>query len=174
VQSDAELVNAVLEGDQAFYTELIRRHQRSVLATAWQTLGDYHAAEDAAQEAFVAAYENLGGLRNPASFGAWVLKIARRQAMRVAKRRLAARPIEAAGDPPARENAAPLDEHLQPLLAALDGLPDHERVVVTLHYVEGYNVQTIAEMTGRPLGTVTKQLSRAVVRLQRMLTEIER
>lgn len=174
MRSDAELVKAVLEGDQALYAELIRRHQRVVLATAWQTLGDYHAAEDAAQEAFVAAYENLGTLRDPSSFAAWVLKIARRQALRMAQRQVAVSSIEAADDPAASGDAVPLDEDVQRLLAALARLPEHERVVVTLHYVDGHNVQTIADITGRPLGTVTKQLSRAVGRLRHLLREIER
>ena len=62
---------------------------------------------------------------------------------------------------------------MQHLLAAVAGLPEHERVVVVLHYVEGHSAQTIAEMTGRPLGTVTKQLSRAVGRLRQSLSEAE-
>lgn len=170
---DADLISAVLAGDRALYAELVRRHQRMVLAMAWQTLGDYHAAEDAAQDAFVAAYENLGALRDPGSFGAWVLKIARREAIRVAQRRGTVQAIDAAVDPPASDNATPLDEDLQRLLAAVAKLPAHERVVVVLHYLEGHNVQTIAEMTGRPLGTVTKQLSRAVQRLRRILVEVK-
>jgi RNA polymerase sigma-70 factor, ECF subfamily len=145
-----------------------------VLATAWHTLGDYHAAEDVAQETFVAAYENLGSLRDAASFGSWVLRIARRQAVRMAQRRTKTSPIEATDDRPACEDAVRLDDDVRQLLAAVTGLPEHERVVVILRYVEGHNVQAISEMTGRPVGTVTKQLSRAVKRLRQSLAEIER
>ena len=174
MRSNAELIDAVLGGDLATYAELVRRHQRLVLATAWQTLGDYHAAEDAAQEAFVAAYENLGRLRNRSLFGPWVLKITRCQAVRMAQRRAAARRFEAVHDPPVSADAVERDETLQHLLAALGRLPAHERVVVIFHYLEGHRVQTIAQMTGRPLGTVTKQLSRAIRRLRQSLAEIER
>ena len=174
MQSNAELIDAVLGGDPAPYAELVRRHQRLVLATAWQVLGDYHAAEDAAQETFVAAYKNLGGLRDPSLFGAWVLRIARREALRLARRRDTAGWSASLRDTPARDDAARIEEDVQLLLAAVAGLPEHERVVVIFHYVEGHSAQTIAEMTGRPLDTVTKQLSRAVGRLRHSLAEAER
>lgn len=174
VRSNAELVGAVLEGDRASFAELVRRYQRMVLAIAWQALGDHHAAEDAAQEAFVAAYRKLGSLRDPARFGPWMMKIVRRTALRIReRRRLRTEPLESAGDPPGPADADPLDEELQRLLEAVTRLPDHERVVVMLRYLDGHSVASIAEMTGRPLGTVTKQLSRAVARLKESLEEVE-
>jgi len=174
VRSNAELVGAVLEGDRASFAELVRRYQRMVVATAWQALGDHHAAEDAAQEAFVAAYRKLGSLQDPSRFGPWVLQIVRRTALRIAgRRRLRTEPLESAGDPPGPADADPLDEDLQRLLEAVKRLPDHERVVVMLRYLDGHSVAAIAEMTGRPLGTVTKQLSRAVARLKEALEEVE-
>jgi RNA polymerase sigma-70 factor (ECF subfamily) len=50
-------------------------------------------------------------------------------------------------------------------------LPDHERDVVTLHHLDGHSVQAVADLTGRPLGTVTKQLSRAYERLRETFKE---
>jgi RNA polymerase sigma-70 factor (ECF subfamily) len=174
VQSNAELIDAVLGGDTAPYAELMRRHQRLALTAAWRILGDYHAAEDAVQEAFVAAYQNLSRLRDRSLFGAWVIGIVRREAVRIAKRRHAAGRTEVMPDPPAGDDSARLQEDLQQLLAAVARLPEHERVVVILHYVDGQTVHAIAEMTDRPLGTVTKQLSRAVERLRQLLAEVER
>ena len=174
VRSNAELVGAVLEGDRASFAELVRRYQRMVLATAWQALGDHHAAEDAAQEAFVAAYRKLGSLRDPARFGPWMLRIVRRTALRIAqRRRVKTEPLESAGEPPGPADADPLEEDLRRLLEAVTRLPDHERVVVMLRYMDGHSVAAIAEMTGRPLGTVTKQLSRAVARLKEALQEVQ-
>ena len=173
VRSNAELVAAVLEGDRTSFAELVGRHERMVVATAWQTLGDYHAAQDAAQEAFVAAYRKLGTLRDPARFGPWVLAIVRRSALRIAQRRPSTEPLSTAGDPPGPMNADPLDEELQRLLEAVSQLPDHERVVVILRYLDGHSMASIAQMTGRPLGTVTKQLSRAVARLKASVVEVE-
>ncbi len=53
--SDAELVTAARDGDREAFGELVRRYERAVRATALGVLGNYHAADDAAQEAFVAA-----------------------------------------------------------------------------------------------------------------------
>ena len=52
------------------------------------------------------------------------------------------------------------------LLAALARLPEHERLVVALRYLEGHSVAEIGQVLGRPVGTVTKQLSRAIQRLR--------
>ena len=57
-------------------------------------------------------------------------------------------------------------------IAALARLPEHERLVVSLHYLESQSVARIGEVLGRPVGTVTKQLSRAIERLKRILLEV--
>ena len=51
-------------------------------------------------------------------------------------------------------------------------LPEHEREVVMFHYLDGYSAREVADLTGRPVGTVTKQLSRAVRRLRRWHSEV--
>jgi RNA polymerase sigma-70 factor (ECF subfamily) len=103
-----------------------------------------------------------------------MLTIVRRTALRIARRRRpATEPLETAGDPPGPAEVDPLDEELQQLLEAVSRLPDHERVVVILRYVDGYSMASIVTMNGRPLGTVTKQLSRAVARLKASLVEVE-
>jgi RNA polymerase sigma-70 factor (ECF subfamily) len=59
-----------------------------------------------------------------------------------------------------------LSADAEDLLAAVAGLPEHERLVVVLHYLDGRSVVEVAEVLGRPAGTVTKQLSRAIARLK--------
>jgi RNA polymerase sigma-70 factor (ECF subfamily) len=50
-------------------------------------------------------------------------------------------------------------------------LPEHERIVIMLRYFENHEVAAVAAILGRPVGTVTKQLSRALGRLRRSLAE---
>jgi RNA polymerase sigma-70 factor (ECF subfamily) len=52
-------------------------------------------------------------------------------------------------------------------------LPEHERIVVVMRYVNGRSVKDIADSTGRPVGTITKQLSRAIERLRDWLTQVQ-
>jgi len=73
-------------------------------------------------------------------------------------------------DPPAAPHRnGELDEASRALLAAVDRLPEQERVVVMLNYFSGQPVSAIAQMTGRPIGTVTVQLTRARARLRTWL-----
>jgi DNA-directed RNA polymerase specialized sigma24 family protein len=139
VLSDGELVDAVRRGDRDAFAVLVARYECAVRAVATSVLRDTHAAQDVAQEAFFAAYEKLGRLRDASSFGRWLLKIARHRAIS-AKRR---------------------DRQLLP--------PDALRIVVMLYYFNQYNVHEVAAMLSRPVGTVTVQLCRARKQLQRQL-----
>jgi len=171
MKSDAELVTAVLQGDRQTYGVLFHRHERSVLAVALAVLGDYHLAQDVVQEAFVTAYEKLVCLRTPRSFGAWVRKIARHKALYVARNRRSAAATESLPPPVDPYHSGYPDKAQQQLLTAVLRLPKHEQVVLTLRYFEGHSVKAVSEITGRPVGTVTMQLSRARARLRRWLKE---
>ena len=172
MQSDRDLVHRAQRGDRQAYGVLVERYERAALATARHVLGDSHAAEDATQEAFVAAYRGLVGLRDGTRFGAWVLKIVQRESMRLTKQRRRTLGVEAVArmsGPDLREadeRSGELDQNSQDVLAAVQRLPPQERVVVALRYFDGLSVAEIARATGRPLGTVTKQLSRSLARLR--------
>lgn len=170
--SDSELVQIVLDGDRQAYGRLFERHERSVLAAALAVLGNYHTAQDVTQETFVIAYTRLGSLRKRASFGAWVRKIARHEALATMRRERQSQNAGPGGpELCAASNDGTVDEQTRLLLDAVMRLPQHEQVVLTLHYFEGHPVRTISEMTGRPVGTVTMQLSRARSRLHKWLKE---
>jgi RNA polymerase sigma-70 factor, ECF subfamily len=167
-----ELIHAVLRGDRAAFAALLRRYERAAWVTAWKVLRDYHAAQDATQDAFVEAYRRLAQLRNPDQFGMWLLRITHREALRIARRRGKARPLDAAGDPAARDGADRLTPESGELLRMLGRLPEHERLIVALRYLDGLPVAEVARLSGRPVGTVTKQLSRAVERLRSLFREV--
>ena len=140
--------------------------------TAHAVLGDFHLSQDAAQEAFVAAYRKLAELRDAASFGPWLLKIARRRALRIKRGRRDARVgienIDCAATA-ARDWIEPFENVVQQMAR----LPEHERIVTVMRYLEGRSVKEIAESTGKPVGTITKQLSRAIDRLRGWLVEVQ-
>jgi RNA polymerase sigma-70 factor (ECF subfamily) len=68
-------------------------------------------------------------------------------------------------------NDGRIDEPNRKLLDAVMRLPKHERVVIMLRYFDDHSTKTISEITGRPIGTVTTQLSRAHARLHKWLKE---
>jgi RNA polymerase sigma-70 factor (ECF subfamily) len=173
MQSDSQLVSAAREGDQAAFATLVDRYQRAARAAAFHRLGDHHAAEDAAQEAFVTAYQKLSGLRDGACFGPWLLTIVRHKAERIGRARRHDMSLDHAADVAGRENTR-LDEDAEHLLAAVMGLPERERQLLMLRHFVGHSVADIAQIVGRPVGTVTKQLSRCYGRLREQFAAANR
>jgi RNA polymerase sigma-70 factor (ECF subfamily) len=168
-QPDDHLIRAVLAGNRDAYADLVRRYGRQVHAAAWAILRNHQAAEDLTQETFIKAYDKLTTLRAPGGFGPWLLTIVRRKATDCArrKRRLVFVPTV----PDMQWLDVPAEEDAALVLSALARIPDREQQVVLLRYFDDLAVADIAALLGRPVGTVTKQLSRALTRLRNLLKE---
>jgi RNA polymerase sigma-70 factor, ECF subfamily len=171
VQSDAELIEQVQAGNVEAFAMLVRRYERTVRAAVLRAVCDRHVAEDVVQEAFLAAYESLETLRNASKFGPWLLAIARKQAARHVRKTI--RQEVCVADLAAVElcTNGKLTDQSERLLELVERLPAHERIIIGLRHFEGHSVQEVATITGRPLGTITKQLSRAHKRLQHWLEQ---
>lgn len=169
--SDAELVAKAVGGDICAYELLVRRYERSARAACFAILKDWHAAQDASQDAFVSAYANLRSLRRPAGFGPWLLTIAHNRARRVARTHRQGKPLHAIPEPTDPNPDVGSAEHLLEIMASL---PEQEKTVVMLRYVDGHSLKEIAQICGRPIGTVSKRLSRAHKRLHQYLTKGDR
>ena len=174
MRTDAELVNAVLDGDKQVFAVLVKRYERPVRAVALDVLGDYHSATDVSQDAFIKAYEQLAGLRKPEAFGPWLIKIARRCALDSARRRQKETQLEPKIAAATESSDGQLDGEKQRLLAAIVKLPRSEKQVVMLRYLNDNSVKNVADIVGRNVGTVTKQLSRAHKHLRKILERSER
>jgi len=174
VRTDAELVNAVLSGERDLFALLVKRYERSVRAVALDVMRDYHSATDVSQDAFVKAYERLACLRKPEAFGPWLMKITRRCALDSARRKPKEARLETKIHAAIESPNGRLDEDKQRLLAAVVKLPRAERQVIMLRYLGNNSVKDVAEIVGRSVGTVTKQLSRAHKRLRRILEKSEK
>jgi len=174
VQKDSELVKAVLDGDKQAFGVLVKRYERPVRAVALGVLGDYHLATDVSQDAFVTAYENLPGLRKPVAFGSWLMKITHRCALDCVRRKNGQSPLEPVVSSGSHGRNGRLDEEKQWLLSAVIKLPKGEKQVIMLRYFSGRSVKEVADVLGRSVGTVTKQLSRAHKRLRNILERSEK
>jgi RNA polymerase sigma-70 factor (ECF subfamily) len=171
--TDADIVQRVRHGDVQAYGTLVERYERVLLAAVLPVLRDVHAAQDVVQDVFVHCYRKLPSLRDASRVGGWLLKAAGRAAVHAARRgRCPGMRMQSSewsdDDAPAAPMHAGLldDDERRLLLDAVRGLPDHERVAVSLRYFEGLGVHEVARVTGRPVGTVTKQLTRAIERLR--------
>lgn len=158
-----DLVLRARQGDERAFAGLVARFERSMFAHFLAQVASVTEAEELAHDTFVRAFLGLEHLEAPERFTSWLYGIARnthREWSKARGRRAASLPDEPAdardGEPSRR--AALLHREL---LRIVDGLPEPYRELLVLRYFDRASCSEVAERLGRPLGTVTKQLSRA-------------
>ena len=171
------LVERAQRGDADAYDDLVSRYLRRVVSIAWGIVRNAHDAEDLAQEAFVKAYQSLGRFRSDEPFGPWIFRIVTNLSLDVLKHRTRFRHEEITEDQPAarRDHAslpARSNEIARRVDAALETLPEMQRIVARLHLVEQLEHQEIAFMTGLSDGTVRSHLSLARKKLKEKLADL--
>ncbi len=166
-KEETDLVQAARSGDRAAFDRLVERYVRAVLARQFAWTRDAAAAEDLAQESFLRAWQGLSRLQDPQAFGSWLLSIAGFVGQEWRRRRaseLKAREQRAAPPAPRKEGDVVL-----PLARAISELAPEVQQLLALRHDRGMSCEEIARESGRPLGTVTKTLSRAYEQLRSRL-----
>ena len=163
-------------GSTSAYDIIVRRFQDMAVGYAYSVLGDFHLAEDAAQEAFIEAFDCLPKLREPNAFPAWFRRIIFKQCDRLTRgMRLETVPIETVLDQPlpGREVLDVLIEReaKENLLKVIEVLPDAQRQAVTLFYISGYSQGEIADFLDVPISTINSRLQLARKRLLATLSD---
>ena len=168
---EKQLLEEALLGDKTAFSRLVDLHKDKVVNIAYRLLGNYEAAQDAAQEAFIKAYANLGSFEKKASFMTWLYRITHNTAcsyLRVNKiKNLFLREEILAGREETPEKAELKDFVNQ----AVESLPPKLKTVVVLRDYEGLSYKEIAEVIKRPLGTVESRLARARKKLKELLED---
>ncbi|MGH6993087.1 MAG: RNA polymerase sigma factor [Caulobacteraceae bacterium] len=165
---DLELVALAATGGRAAFGELARRHASAVRALLRRMGAEPALADDLAQDAFVIAFQQIGEFRGEGAFQAWVKRIAGRLYVRRLRReeRFAKAMLEE--DVPVGAEGRGIEARID-LDAALQGLPDVERVVIGLTFGAGLSHQEAAAALNAPLGTVKSHVKRGLARLRRRL-----
>ncbi len=152
-------VRAAQRGSASAIEALFRLHWPRAYRAAYLVVHDAAAAEDIAQEAFLAAVRNLDRFDRGRPCGPWLHRIVVNRAIdwtRARQLRGEAELLDVAAAPPDR---GPLDESVLGALAALP--PEHRAVIVLRHLLE-YTPGEIAELLGLPRGTVNSRLRRGL------------
>ena len=165
------LVQTASRGELSAFVELTRRFRHFALGSALALLGDFHQAEDAVQEAFLAAWSALPSLADPAAFPGWFRGIIRHHAFRVIRRKhLETVPLEAANDTPS-EQMLPDDrldqrEHIAAALPTIAELPPTLREPAMLFYIHECSHQDVTTFLGISVTTVNNPLAAARSKLK--------
>ena len=170
---ERRLIRDAQRGSSEALEVLFRRHWSGAYRAAWVVVRDSGAAEDIAQEAFIAAVRALDRFDRRRPFGPWLHKIVVNRAIDAARSRALRREVDAtaAEDAPAHPPLEPLSDEVTAALAELG--PEH-RAVVALRYLLDYTPGEIAKLLDLPRGTVNSRLRRALDRLATLLEEVER
>ena len=157
--ADGELVERARAGDAASYEELYRRHREAVARTIYLVVRDLDTAQDLAQEAFTVGWRDIGKLRDPERFRAWVTGIG----LNVARRRWRRREVPV-GQIILAPQEGDADSRVAVRTALLD-LPFTMRAVLVLRFYVDLPEDEIAEALRIPRGTVKSRLARGRRRL---------
>ena len=177
--NDAQLIQRVLSGDDAAFSVLVKKYQKSVHALAWRKIGDFHIAEDITQDTFLQAYQKLSTLKKPQRFASWLYVIAANYCkMWLRKKRLSTESLEDTSsaelekvtysgyviEENERTTAETQREVVKKLLAKLQ---ESDRTVITLYYLGEMNYEEISNFLGVSVSAVKSRLHRARQRLKK-------
>jgi|SRR5690348_6483177 RNA polymerase sigma factor (sigma-70 family) len=157
------LVEQAMAGDHGAFSELARMQIGRLYAIAVLVLRDPERAEDATQEALVAAWRDIAALRDPDRFDAWVRRLLVRACHREARRARGHRTIDvdvASVEPSVPDGSLSLADRDE-IERGFRHLDHDQRAVIVLHFYAGLPLSEVADALGIPLGTAKSRLHRA-------------
>ncbi len=183
---DRDLVDRVLDGDQASYGLLVQRYQSKIFAVAYGVLRHREDAREVSQEAFIKAYRNLPSFRRDSSFYTWIYRITVNLAIDFQRRahrkrettfedvKLSPDDVHATGPRILGSPAQQLEEKQlgDTIQGAIEQLPADQRTAIILREIQGLSYKEIAETMGCAEGTVMSRLFYARKKLQELLQDV--
>jgi RNA polymerase sigma-70 factor (ECF subfamily) len=179
-QDEQQLIQQAEAGDTAAFAVLVQQYGQFVYNLALRTLNNSEEAEDIVQETFLRAWKGIRDFRAEAHLRTWLYRIT----INLCYNRLPGLKADFAALEP-DELSSPLEgaqaierriltaEMCEQLYHAVDHLPETYRLLITLHYMDGYSYEEIAEMTQMSLGTIKTGLFRARQQLRQVLMNYE-
>ena len=169
-KTESQLIAEAKGGDKAAFSELVERYQKPVFSVCYRMLGTPTAAEDAAQEAFIRAYQALDRYDPNRSFATWILSIASNYSIdQLRKKKVTILSMDsekhawlAPPDPGPSPEKVALDKEKNALVQAiLADLAETDRAAVILQYWHDYSYEEIAETLDLSSSAVKSRLFRA-------------
>ena len=172
MSEDRDLARRCLSGDAAATRELVLRFQNEIYGLCARLLRHHQDSEDVAQEVFLRVFRSLGKWDPDRPLRPWVMTIAvNRCRTWLAKRPKRPELVDYLAEVPGTEAPAGDGELAAEIAAAVDSLRDEYREVFVLFHETGRSYEEIAEVVGRPVGTVKTWLHRARAIILERLTK---
>ena len=172
--TDGDIVRAVLAGDRERYAQLVERYRDRYARYATRMLGSLDAAEDAVQDAFVRAFDQLAQCKEPDKFVGWFFLILRNRCFAERRRNRNSASLDAANGVAAADRSdggAENAESRRALQRALLELTPDQREVFVLKHVEGLSYSEIAERLSTSVPSLKMRMHRAYDSLREQLRD---
>lgn len=181
--SDEELVMRTIAGDIDAFNLLVQRYQHAAYGLAFHLVKNFADAQDLTQDAFIAAYQNLPTIKEPAKFASWLRGITANLCKMWLRKRREVVSLDEVQDngkigligqqsvltPPEEIERQELRESV---MRAVNSLSEKNRLVVTLYYIDGMSYREIANFLDVPVTTVEGRLHRAKKKLQKEMVNM--
>jgi RNA polymerase sigma-70 factor (ECF subfamily) len=169
---DTQLMSRILEGDVSGYAVLVDRYKDLAYTIAFRILGKREDAEEVVQDAFIKAFRNLPSFRQKSKFSTWLYRIVYNTA--ISKKRLKGLRFKSMEEMTFADNRAETEneneeDKARMLDLAMQQLPDDDRTIVTLYYLEESSVEEIHTVLGLSKANVKIKLFRARKKLQELV-----
>ena len=179
-RDDAQLIDAVLSGDDLAFAILVEKYQKSIHALAWRKIGDFHYAEEITQDTFLRAYQKLSTLKNKDNFLNWLYVIANRLCLNWLRKHKKAKQLQSLEDTPMEEvmqsdyaryiseqrETEATEQRFEVVRQLLEKLSEGERTVMVLYYLGELTTNEIGKFLGTSVETIRTRLHRARKRLR--------
>ena len=179
-RDDAQLIHAVLSGDDSAFAILVEKYQKSIHALAWRKIGDFHYAEEITQDTFLRAYQNLSTLKNKSNFINWLYVIANRLCLNWLRKQKTTKQLQSLEATPTEEvmqsdyaqyvseqrETEATEQRFEVVRQLLEKLPEGERTVMVLYYLGELTTKEISKFLGISVETIRTRLHRARKRLR--------
>ncbi|GAB3547097.1 RNA polymerase sigma-70 factor (ECF subfamily) [Actinopolyspora lacussalsi] len=163
-EADAWLAGKARGGDLDAFEVLIGRHRGRIYRIALRMLGNYHDAEDVAQEVIIQLWTALTSFAGASAFTTWLYRIVVNRCWNAQRRQLRTSPLDERNVPPAAagpEDTAVARQHVHAVFEVMAALPVEQRGVLVLYQLEGLSYRETAAVLGITEAAVRSRLLRA-------------
>ncbi|MBN2102527.1 sigma-70 family RNA polymerase sigma factor [bacterium] len=171
--TDAQLIQASIDGDDAAFKMIVKKYESRIAATIIGMLGPGQDAEDAGQQTFIRFYESMRQFKGKSSVSTYLTRIAINLSLNILKRRKRQRerflhPVFGEKEIVA-SNANEYDDQKEIIHQAIQQLSPEFRSVIVLRFLKEHSIKEISEILGIPQGTVLSRLARGQKKLRTLL-----
>ena len=187
MNEELTLIQQLKQGDTKAYHLLLKKYSKQVINTCYKFILSKEDAEDLAQEVFIEVFQSIQHFRGDSKLSTWIYRIAVTKSLDEIKRRNRKKRLSSIGKALHIEDITnwvsggkPSDKDLYEkelfgeVLAALNKLPDNQRVAYTLSKIDGYSNPEIAEIMNTSLLSVESLIYRAKKKASDELAQILR